>query len=278
MGLFSKITDAVKQAAPVIGGVVGYGLGGPAGGALFAGIGSGIGGLVAGQDVNEALRTAAIGGALGYGAGKFFGPAGSGSSFSPGFLKSAEPLTQAGTQIANVGADSYLDGAVAPISKSTAALNNPSMFDKALGFAKENPYITAGGIGALAMLGSTAKEEEAAGNLRPYPTGKVISTPVTTRDGRRLDLSNPEDLALYKEDKAQFLDPEFEYSENELRRYYHGGEVSGPGTGTSDSVEAMLSDGEFVMTAQAVRGAGDGDRDIGAARMYDMMAELEAQA
>jgi hypothetical protein len=127
------------------------------------------------------------------------------------------------------------------------------------------------------MLGSTP-EEEAAGKLRPFPTGKVISTPVTTRDGRRLDLSNPEDLALYKEDKAQFLDPEFEYSENELRRYYHGGEVSGPGTGTSDSVEAMLSDGEFVMTAQAVRGAGDGDRDIGAARMYDMMAELEAQA
>jgi len=55
-------------------------------------------------------------------------------------------------------------------------------------------------------------------------------------------------------------------------------EVEGPGTGTSDSVPARLSDGEFVMTAKAVRGAGDGDRDIGAARMYDMMAELEAQA
>jgi hypothetical protein len=59
---------------------------------------------------------------------------------------------------------------------------------------------------------------------------------------------------------------------------YHGGEVEGPGTGTSDSVPARLSDGEFVMTAAAVRGAGGGDRDIGAARMYDMMAELEAQA
>ena len=272
MGLFNKITDAVKQAAPVIGGVVGYGLGGPAGGALFAGIGSGIGGLVAGQDVNEALRTAAIGGALGYGAGKFFGPAGSGSSFSPGFLKSAEPLTQATTQISPTA------GLSAQEASFGGAAQAPSMLDKALGFAKENPLITAGGIGALAMLGSTPEEEEAARSLRPYPTGKVISTPVTTRDGRRLDLSNPEDLALYKEDKAQFLDPEFEYSESELRRYYHGGEVSGPGTGTSDSVEAMLSDGEFVMTAKAVRGAGDGDRDIGAARMYDMMAELEAQA
>ena len=59
---------------------------------------------------------------------------------------------------------------------------------------------------------------------------------------------------------------------------YHGGEVHGPGTGTSDSVPARLSDGEFVVTAKAVQGAGNGDRDIGAARMYDMMAELEAMA
>ena len=47
---------------------------------------------------------------------------------------------------------------------------------------------------------------------------------------------------------------------------------------TSDSVPAWLSDGEFVLTAKAVKGAGGGDRDIGAALMYDMMAELEATA
>ena len=35
-----------------------------------------------------------------------------------------------------------------------------------------------------------------------------------------------------------------------------GGESEGPGTGTSDDIPAMLSDGEFVMTAKAVRGAG----------------------
>ena len=36
----------------------------------------------------------------------------------------------------------------------------------------------------------------------------------------------------------------------------NGGESAGPGTGTSDDVPAMLSDGEFVMTAKATRGAG----------------------
>lgn len=54
-----------------------------------------------------------------------------------------------------------------------------------------------------------------------------------------------------------------------------GGEVEGPGTGTSDSIPANLSDGEFVMTAEAVRNAGGGDRDLGAARMYDLMNRFE---
>jgi hypothetical protein len=35
-----------------------------------------------------------------------------------------------------------------------------------------------------------------------------------------------------------------------------GGESAGPGTGTSDDIPAMLSDGEFVMTAAANNGAG----------------------
>ena len=54
-----------------------------------------------------------------------------------------------------------------------------------------------------------------------------------------------------------------------------GGDVEGPGTGTSDSIPARLSDGEFVMTADGVRNAGGGDRNLGAARMYDMMRRFE---
>ena len=54
-----------------------------------------------------------------------------------------------------------------------------------------------------------------------------------------------------------------------------GGEIVGPGTGTSDSVPAMLSDGEFVFTERAVKGAGNGDRRQGAAKMYAMMRQFE---
>ena len=53
------------------------------------------------------------------------------------------------------------------------------------------------------------------------------------------------------------------------------GEISGPGTGTSDDGPAMLSDGEFVMTAKAVRGAGNGDRQKGVRKMYEIMRGFE---
>ena len=63
-----------------------------------------------------------------------------------------------------------------------------------------------------------------------------------------------------------------------------GGFVQGPGDGTSDSIPAMiyqdgqpvqearLSNNEFVMTENAVNGAG------GAAKMYELMKQFEAMA
>lgn len=56
------------------------------------------------------------------------------------------------------------------------------------------------------------------------------------------------------------------------------GAIAGPGTGTSDDIPAMLSDGEFVMTAQAVRGAGNGDRKRGVRKMYEIMRTYEGVA
>jgi hypothetical protein len=43
----------------------------------------------------------------------------------------------------------------------------------------------------------------------------------------------------------------------------------------ADDIPAMLSNNEFVFTADAVRGMGNGDVNKGAQRMYDMMKKLE---
>jgi hypothetical protein len=56
------------------------------------------------------------------------------------------------------------------------------------------------------------------------------------------------------------------------------GQIDGPGTGTSDSIPAMLSDGEFVLTAKAVKGIGNGSRRDGAKKLYRMMHAMEKKA
>ena len=43
----------------------------------------------------------------------------------------------------------------------------------------------------------------------------------------------------------------------------------------ADDIPAMLSNNEFVFTADAVRGMGDGNVNKGAERMYSMMKQLE---
>jgi hypothetical protein len=54
--------------------------------------------------------------------------------------------------------------------------------------------------------------------------------------------------------------------------YEMGGFVDGPGGPKTDSIPARLSDGEFVMTADAVKGSG------GPGVMYDMMDYFESRA
>jgi len=73
------------------------------------------------------------------------------------------------------------------------------------------------------------------------------------------------------------------------------GFIDGPGTETSDDIPAMLSDGEFVMTGRAVRGAGSYDmnnnqgiltltpnggpnRESGTELMYQLMEAFSGQA
>ena len=57
-----------------------------------------------------------------------------------------------------------------------------------------------------------------------------------------------------------------------------GGINPSEGSGTEDDVPAMLTAGEFVMTRDAVKGAGGGDLNQGINRMYNMMDKFERMA
>ena len=60
--------------------------------------------------------------------------------------------------------------------------------------------------------------------------------------------------------------------------YRQGGMIPMGSKERADDVPARVSKNEFVMTADAVRGAGGGNVNEGAKRMYDLMNNLEARA
>src|SRR6056300_898287 len=81
-------------------------------------------------------------------------------------------------------------------------------------------------------------------------------------------LSDEEEQLL---DEAVDMHPELEAIIPKLvaTEFTDDGEVEGPGTGTSDSIPALLSDGEFVFTAKAVK-------NIGVDKLRAMMKKAEA--
>jgi len=109
----------------------------------------------------------------------------------------------------------------------------------------------------------------------PY-AGEQMAQP-TVQIAQPLEEQYPD---LYKQYLAQ-MQPQPQYSaaggpmESFPRRT---GYIAGPGTETSDDIPAMLSDGEFVMNAKAVRGAGNGSREEGVRNMYQMMRAFEGGA
>ena len=60
--------------------------------------------------------------------------------------------------------------------------------------------------------------------------------------------------------------------------YRQGGMIPMGSEERADDVPARVSKNEFVMTADAVRGAGGGNVNEGAKRMYNLMNNLEARA
>lgn len=80
-------------------------------------------------------------------------------------------------------------------------------------------------------------------------------------------LSEEEEKVL---DDAVEMHPELEGIIPKLvaTEFTEDGEVEGPGTGTSDSIPALLSDGEFVFTAKAVK-------NIGVDKLRKMMKQAE---
>lgn len=247
-----------------IGGLVGLAFGGPMGAAL----GSGIGTLASGGDIGDALKS----GIMGYGIGSL--PGVSGLAAKGAGMMGMQGM--AGQFAAQQAAQQAALGKLAPgLMKATAPIGDA--------ISKIGTGIQAGAGGAPvaeATVGQGIFSSPMAQNLllaglmqagEPKPVPLTPEQEYTARTGER---------TAYRGTAARDMRPGM----------MDGGYIEGPGTGRSDSIpaaiyqnggrvqEARLSDGEFVMTEQAVRGLGNGNRAAGAAKMYQMMDRFEGMA
>lgn len=86
------------------------------------------------------------------------------------------------------------------------------------------------------------------------------------------------DTSVLTSDEEQVLEQALEeypmlmdiISKMTMKEFTGSGEVDGPGTGTSDSIPAMLSDGEFVFTAKSVK-------QIGVDKLRKQMKQAEEE-
>tara|TARA_R110000796_G_scaffold139524_1_gene255626 strand:+ start:305 stop:1168 length:864 start_codon:yes stop_codon:yes gene_type:complete len=287
MGL---LDDIAKIAIPA---AIGY-FGGPAAASMFGGnailggaAASGIGSLIMGNKPKDALKSALLGGLGGYGS-QAFGAAGTpagaaaGGAFpygamSPGDVAAAStsPATQ---NIAQTVAKTGGAGVINPVTAQANTMSGELL--KGIGMAGDSTEgnllfkllntnmgegIAAGLVAQL--LSGDEEEEDNRGSFerRPYgaggPGGKLGG--INYNQGGLVQYFN----------QGGAMD---NYPANPPRR-------DGPinpyeGSGTKDDVPALLTAGEFVMTRDAVEGAGGGDVNQGLNRMYSMMDKFEGMA
>jgi hypothetical protein len=275
-GLKGILEKGLQIAAPMIGGM----FGGPGGAAL----GSGVASLLTGNKVQDAIASAGIG-YLGSKAGILPG-GGEGKSFTrPSFdffQRGETKQNQAKPPIFQRVLESFK-----PVKDDEGKVSGPGMGMQAL---------SALGPGVLAYL--AAKQDAA----KPGPAdpskymssvdtmyGGQYARPPEERRIRNLGVSVDPTTGLATYAQGGIMDiaamEEISYPVTGLstggfpRRT---GSIKGPGTATSDSIKAKLSDGEFVQRTAAVNGAGilmgaknvNEAREKGADFMYALQDKL----
>jgi hypothetical protein len=195
---------------------------------------------------------------------------------------------------ANIGADAarYGEGALANLGpKALEAAKDP-----------KNWGTLAKGIGALGALGGAGAEEApVAPSTLPDSTGTLRDLAFTrSRNAQErdwytygeagpeatfYDYNNLPDMVPtpqpvkgarhggeMRSDRPPFMPPAFRSEfDTDLSDTRH---VRGAGSGRSDDIEARLSDGEYVLTAEDVALLGDGSSEAGARRLDEMRETL----
>jgi hypothetical protein len=254
---------AANVIAPGIGNAIGDTIGSVTGGALPSGITNALGSAVTGAGINALtgndVGTGAIVGGLSptvLGALGLTGANGAlaGLNMFPGAAKAAQTASAAApTAVGNGMGNISGVGSTAPTATSSLMKAAPLLL-------------------AAAALGGATKQEQPSAQMAGQTSDqnkKTLSNVIFERPQ-----TNP------NVDKRYGFGPEQQFfSNNQLPTITaaQGTYVKGGGTGTSDSIPAKLSDGEYVIDAQTVSMLGDGSSDAGAQKLDQMREAIRKQ-
>lgn len=239
-------------------------------------VGSGINDAL-GLGLSSTASTAIGSGLLGAGAGLLTGGGGK-AALIGGLAGGASPyvldyLGMGPTAAANAGstAGGVRDASIADSTGTTggnaSAKGGSSIFSSMFGgkggfdLMKMAPLLL---MGAAAASNSGGKKTGVAGqNDDDYGQGRHLSNVPFNRQQTQ-----------YKVDTNYGYGPAQSFFENNRLPAAQGRYVKGGGTGTSDSIPARLSDGEYVIDAQTVSMLGDGSSDAGAKKLDEMRESI----
>jgi hypothetical protein len=287
------LDDLVKVALPAVAGT----FLGPAAGGLFSGatgimanpavqsalLSGGIG-LLTGAKPKDALKSALLGG-LGQ---TMFSGAGQAGKIADQSTTAISPLQYARNMASDPMAlrtgqtsipESVVSNVIQGVSKPTAAKTMSAELLQGLGFAGDS-----GDENLLFKLANTKVGEGVLAGLAAQAADSLFGS-----DEEEDNRGSFERRAYGAGGPGGQLGG-INYNQGGMVQYFNQGGMpqnyprrDGPiapyeGSGTKDDVPAMLTAGEFVMTSDAVEGAGGGDVNQGLNRMYSMMDKFEGMA
>ena len=258
-----KLGRLLKQAAPI---AIGALMPTSAGMNPFitSALASGIGGIALGQKPKDALRSALLGGIAGGTISKF-APGAEQTGIMQGAGAASTPATAGPKNFTPKGTP---PAPVAPVAPTGTTMSG-KLLAKFPGLAgtEDDPSLL------FNILNSQLGEGLAAGLLAQLLAGGDEDDPQSlgSFERRAFGAGGPGGKIGGINYMAEGGDPMYFPRRN-------GGIGPGEGSGTKDDVPALLMDGEFVMTRDAVKGAGGGSLKKGINNMYNMMDEFERMA
>ena len=278
---FGWFSDWAAPIATVGANLLGGDLLGSAGSSISDALGLGLG-TTASQALGSGLLGAGIGGLTGGAKGALtYGALGAATPYALNALGSLTGTSGIGSAAANAAttAGGVRDSSIAAANGVTGGNSGAGVSGGGSGILSSLTGSSVMKAAPLLLLGAAlggSKAKSAQPVQAQNATDSNSQTHLSNVEFNR-EQTNPSVTTRYGYGPSQQFFKDNRLPSSGVVAAAEGRYVRGGGTGTSDSIPAKLSDGEYVMDAQTVSMLGDGSSDAGAKKLDEMRHQIRKQ-